>query len=123
MCYDNRHEEPNLGERGATVDGAHGRCVQIHIGGRRQGAPSLPVPEEKQQVRVDPGERRGICEAKGVLGHPTGVVQARARYPALPILRGHREGDQFGPIAGARPGAKVDLRRQQGVARAKGKIP
>jgi len=68
---------------------------------------------------MDPGVRRGICKAEGVLAQSTSVVQARARYPAPPILRDHREGDQFGPIAGARPGAEVNLLRQQGVARAR----
>jgi len=71
---------------------------------------------------MDPGVQRGVRKAEGVLGQSTSVVQAKVRYPAPPILRGHREGDQFGPIAGARPSAKADLFRQQGAARARGEI-
>jgi len=67
--------------------------------------------------------QRGVCEAEGVLGQPTGVVQARAKYPAPPILRGHIESNQFGPVTGARPGADANLLRQQSVARARGEIP
>ena len=120
MRHNHSHEEPDLVERGAAVDRAHARPIQICVGRRRQGAPLLPVPEEKQYIRVDPGVRRGVCEAEGVLGQSTSIVQTKARYPTLPILRGHGEGDQFGPITGARLGAKTDLFRQQGVARARG---
>jgi len=66
--------------------------------------------------------RKGVCKAEGVLGQSTGVVQAKVRYPASPILRSHREGDQFGHIAGTRPGVEADLLRQQGVARARSEI-
>jgi len=67
--------------------------------------------------------RGGICEIEGVPGQSTGVVQARARYPTPLILRSYREGDQFGPIAGARPGAEANLFHQQGIAEARGETP
>ncbi|XP_068504573.1 uncharacterized protein [Phaseolus vulgaris] len=121
-CY-NSHEKPNIGERSAAVDRAHGRSVQICVGRRRQGTPLFPVPKEKQQVRLDQRVRRGVFEAKGVPGQSTSIVQAIARYPAPPLLRSYREGDQFCSATGARPGVEANLFRQQGVARARGEMP
>ena len=50
-------------------------------------------------------------------------MQARVRYPTPFILRSYGKGDQFGHIAGARPGTKANLFRQQGIAGAGGEIP
>ena len=66
--------------------------------------------------------RRGVCKAEGVPGQSTSVVQAKTRYPTLPIIRSYREGDQFGFAARAGPGAETDLLRQQSVTRARGEI-
>ena len=74
MCCDNSHEEPDLGEGGATVDRAHGRSVQIRIGRRKQRASLFLVLEKKQQVCMHQGVRRGVCEAEGVPGQSTGVL-------------------------------------------------
>ena len=122
VSCDNRHEEPDLSQRGAAVDRAHGRPVQIRIGRRRRGTPLLPMPEEKQQVRMDPRVWRGVCEAEGVPGQPTSFMQARVGYPTTPVLRGHEEGDQLGSIARARSGAEADLLFQQSTAKARGEV-
>jgi len=50
-------------------------------------------------------------------------MQARVRYFAPFILRSYGKGDQFGPIAGARPDTEANLFRQQGIAGAVGEIP
>jgi len=54
VCCHNSYEKPDLSERGAAVDRMHGRSVQIRIGKRRQGSPLFPVPEEEQQVHMNP---------------------------------------------------------------------
>ena len=67
--------------------------------------------------------RGGVFQIEGVPGQPTGVVQARVRYPAPVILRSYRKGDQFGPIAGSRPDTEANLFRQQDIVGARGEIP
>ena len=39
VCFHNKYEKLDLGERSAAIDRAHGRTVQIRIGRRGQGHP------------------------------------------------------------------------------------
>ena len=63
-----------------------------------------------------------FVKLKEYLASPPVLCKPELGTPS-PILCSYREGDQFGPVAGTRPGAEANLLHQQGIAGAKGEIP
>jgi len=50
VCCDHSKEEHYLSEGGATIDRAHGRSVQICIGGRRKGHPYFQCLKRNSRI-------------------------------------------------------------------------
>jgi len=50
---DYRHAKPDVGEGGATADGADGGALKVCFRRGREGASILPVPQEKQPLCMD----------------------------------------------------------------------